>query len=396
MSCLLMLMIQRRRCANRCGEVLLRAAAFAIGLLLFTSGAGVTAAPVGYVYYFRSFGQWTVICGRDDAARHDNCTLSAPPPEMHGAESQIEISHGPSGNAAVSLRVRGALMPSAPFYLRVDAKPPHQTMPNRFGEGGWSGPEAQTIIDELNAGQQVVVRWFVGPPPSPRDELFSLDGFDEAMANLAEKTGKGPMSESMPPPEPADVGADAKAAAGAGSTAAAAGAERQPAPSATQEAERQPAEPAPAPTAEPAPAPTAEPAPATEPAQPPSSRPSGEPAEVGDTVKILNAHIGRAQLTTNIANREPVDALSSPVQVKGAGTDAIYFFTEVVDLAGKTVTHRWEHGGNVLASVPFRIGGDRWRVYSRKTVGGAQSGPWTVTATGPDGTVLARATFVVE
>lgn len=361
-----------RRTLYRIGPVLLVAAC------LGAAAAEVASAPVGYVYYFRTFGQWTVICGRDDAGGHDNCTLSAPPPEIHGAESQIEIGHGPGERAAVAVRVRGTLMPGSPFYLRVDAGPPHQTIPNRFGEGSWSGAEAQTIIDELNAGQQVVVRWFVGPPPSPRDEVVSLDGFKEAIADFGEKIGSGPLGQSMPPPGPAATREPASGnvpAAAAPDAAAAAG---RAAPDAAEDSAQDLR------------------VKAADSAGAASTSAQEQPSGSGDTISILSPYIGRAILTSNVVNREPVDTLTSPVAVTASGPDALFFFTEVVDLAGRAVTHRWEYGGSVVASVSFQIGGERWRVYSRKSVSPGQTGTWTVSASAPDGTVLARATFVVE
>ncbi len=335
--------------------------------------ASHAAAPVGYVYYFRSFNDWTVICGRDDSTRRDNCTLTAPPPEMHGAESQIEIGEGGAGDIAVTVRVRNTLMPDAPFYLRVDAKPPHQVMPNRFGEGGWSGTEAQAIVDELKSGQRVVVRWFVGPPPSPRDEFLSLNGFDDALADLGGKIARGPLSSAAPTPPP-DAAASRPAPSAAAATDANSGTARpqpQPEPPKT---EPQPGEPA---------------APAT------AASPTGGS---GEGVEIVDAaHIGRAQLTSNVVNREPVDEVTPPVQVSGpAGRNELYFFTEITDMAGKTVTHRWEYNGNAVATVPFQIGSARWRVYSRKSLAPGNTGPWTVTATAADGRVLARADFSAE
>lgn len=362
----------------------LRTGLFLGGLVLVASlgwgAADLAAAPAGYVYYFRTFGQWTVICGRDNAGGGEtgNCTLSAPPPEIHGADSQIEIGQGPSGQPAVTMRVRGTLMPDSPFYLRVDAREPHQTIPNRFGEGGWSGAEAQRIIDELKAGEQVVVRWFVGPPPSPRDEMLSLSSFDDAAADLDERIS-AELSQRMPPPGPA-------------SAAPAVG-------TATTEQPPQAVAGSPEPATE---SPPAAPEPAGATAAPTSMAGAGaaDAPTSGSTaegpVAILSDHIGRARLTSNIVNREPVDSLTSPIPVTEDGLDAIYFFTEVVDFAGRSVTHRWEYEGSVAATVSFPIGGARWRVYSRKSVSPGQTGPWTVTATAPDGTVLSRATFVLK
>lgn len=350
----------------------------------------VAAAPVGYVYYLQTFGDWTVTCGRDESSGRDNCTLSAPPPDRRG-ESQIEIGDGQSDNDAVIVRVRGALMPDSPLYLRVDGKPPHQTQPNRFGEGRWNGQEAEAIVAELSSGQRAVVRSFSGPPPSPRDAFFSLERFNDALADLDRRTSGKPAAE----------------------TAQAAPSEPQPRTEAAPPMTMPPV--APPPVAQPAPQPPPQVPPqmAPQPAPPqpqqqtvqqppplrdePAPPPRQQPVAVGEAVTILDeAHVGRARLTTNVVNREPVDQLGSRVDIPASGEDFIYFFTEIRGMAGKTVTHRWQYGGNVVASVPFQIGSDRWRVYSRKGINGGQTGRWTVTAVGPNGSELAQATFTAE
>ncbi len=84
--------------------------------------------------------------------------------------------------------------------------------------------------------------------------------------------------------------------------------------------------------------------------------------------------VARAQFTTAVVEREPVDEI---VLLDG-GADHIYFFTELKFLQGRTIVHRWEYGGKVQAEVAFEVGGPRWRVYSRKTLLPTQRGDWTV------------------
>ncbi len=103
----------------------------------------------------------------------------------------------------------------------------------------------------------------------------------------------------------------------------------------------------------------------------------------------------RAQLTSRVVNREPADALHSPVDVEPGGRD-VYYFNELRNLNGRMVTHRWEYNGQVMATVPFRIKGDRWRVYSIKRIGENQRGIWRVTTLDNAGSVLARAEFRAE
>lgn len=87
-----------------------------------------------------------------------------------------------------------------------------------------------------------------------------------------------------------------------------------------------------------------------------------------------DGRVARAQFTTAIEDREPVD------RVEGIDTahDDILFFTELQGLEGTTVTHRWLYGGEVRGEVEFEVGGPRWRVWSSKDLVADWTGPWTV------------------
>lgn len=112
------------------------------------------------------------------------------------------------------------------------------------------------------------------------------------------------------------------------------------------------------------------------------SEPEPVPAPMG-------GEVARSAFTSGIENREPVDRLLSlgPEQVQ------IYYFTELRDLGGHTVTHRWMHGGQVMAEVSFDVGGPRWRVWSSKNLVSGWSGQWTVEVVGDGGQVLAEDSF---
>ena len=68
--------------------------------------------------------------------------------------------------------------------------------------------------------------------------------------------------------------------------------------------------------------------------------------------------VSRALFTSGIVDREPVDHLL----VVDGGIEEVYFFTELKFLEGRTIVHRWEYNGRVVAEVPFKVGGPRWRV----------------------------------
>ena len=86
-----------------------------------------------------------------------------------------------------------------------------------------------------------------------------------------------------------------------------------------------------------------------------SSRPG--PTRIGD---VGTEH--GDPVTTAIAEREPQDSITEI----SSDLTRIFYFTEIREMAGETVIHRWEFGGEVLAEVPFEVGGPRWRAYSSK------------------------------
>lgn len=106
------------------------------------------------------------------------------------------------------------------------------------------------------------------------------------------------------------------------------------------------------------------------------------PAEAGSVVRAL--------FTSGVVDREPTDRLDE----LGSDASQIFYFTELHELAGHTVVHRWEHGGEVKAEVPFTIGGPRWRVFSSKKLDPSWLGEWTVTVLDEDGRTLHEDRFV--
>jgi len=82
----------------------------------------------------------------------------------------------------------------------------------------------------------------------------------------------------------------------------------------------------------------------------------------------------RSAFTTQVVDREPMDEIVSATN----DVSTIYFFTEIQEMSGKTVSHRWLYDGVVKAEVPFEIGGPRWRVWSSKSMLPGWTGRWTV------------------
>lgn len=99
----------------------------------------------------------------------------------------------------------------------------------------------------------------------------------------------------------------------------------------------------------------------------------------------------RALFTFEIVEREPGEALTHVP----ADAGSVLFFTELRNLEGHTVVHRWEWNGQAMAEVPFEVGGPRWRVWSSKELKPEWLGSWKVTVVDDDGTVLAEKSLTV-
>ena len=177
-------------------------------------------------------------------------------------------------------------------------------------------------------------------------------------------------------------------------------------------------EPPPAPDPEPPPAPDPEPVTEDEPVPeaatvaeaepepepPPPAEASAEPAmeeaaapdEPSMVAAEADSRVVRALLTSAVRDREPVDRLPPSIRVSDGSVDRIVFFSEVRDLAGQTLSHRWEYQGETMADVSFVIGPGSWRVHSSKRVTPAMTGAWRVVVVDEVGAELASVPFVLE
>lgn len=99
--------------------------------------------------------------------------------------------------------------------------------------------------------------------------------------------------------------------------------------------------------------------------------------------------VARSMFATDIQNREPLDSITELSNDHGA----IFFFTELRDLDGRTVVHRWEWNGTPMAEVVIEVGGPRWRAYSSKNLHESWLGEWRVSVVDESGRVLTDGTF---
>ncbi len=100
--------------------------------------------------------------------------------------------------------------------------------------------------------------------------------------------------------------------------------------------------------------------------------------------------VSRAVFTIGIDNREPVIMVDS---ISADSYNTISFFTELTGMTGETVTHQWMFDDKVMFEKSFEIGGDRWRIWTSKTLLPDWTGTWTVKVLNEDGSVLERKSF---
>lgn len=102
--------------------------------------------------------------------------------------------------------------------------------------------------------------------------------------------------------------------------------------------------------------------------------------------------VARAQFSTDVVDREPVDDIGPTVKVDYGEIQRVYFFTDLRDMSGSQVIHRWKLDGEDQADVGFDIGGDRWRVWSSKRLMPGFDGKWSVEVV-QDGQVIDSRSF---
>ena len=99
--------------------------------------------------------------------------------------------------------------------------------------------------------------------------------------------------------------------------------------------------------------------------------------------------VARGLFSTNIIDREPVDQVVILTNV----VDEIYFYTDLRNYQGQTITHRWEFEGILVSEKQFEVGGPRWRVYSQRDLNPTMIGTWSVVVSDGRGWPIYAAIF---
>ncbi|MDG2395544.1 DUF2914 domain-containing protein [Candidatus Thioglobus sp.] len=103
-------------------------------------------------------------------------------------------------------------------------------------------------------------------------------------------------------------------------------------------------------------------------------------------------NISQAVFASSVADRQPVEIITEVTDSLGK----IYFFTNIRNLVGDTITHRWIYQDKIKAEISFNIKGKRWRVWSSKNIWRTWTGKWTVEVVDQHGQILLVKTINFE
>ena len=85
-------------------------------------------------------------------------------------------------------------------------------------------------------------------------------------------------------------------------------------------------------------------------------------------------NISNAEFALEVKDRTPLNIIEELDNSFGK----IYFFTNIRNLQGQRVKHRWIYNNKVMAEIDFNVNGPRWRVWSSKNLWPTWLGEWTV------------------
>lgn len=113
-------------------------------------------------------------------------------------------------------------------------------------------------------------------------------------------------------------------------------------------------------------------------------------------MKIRDSRLSRAQLTSALSEYEPVDQLSSSLDLPDKGVMKVFFFSELTNLKGETVYHEWYQGDRRVARITIRPHRSPMRASSSKFINRQMTGEWRVKVVTSAGVTLGEYHFVVH
>ncbi|WP_163130188.1 DUF2914 domain-containing protein [Agarivorans sp. Alg241-V36] len=94
-----------------------------------------------------------------------------------------------------------------------------------------------------------------------------------------------------------------------------------------------------------------------------------------EQTSTVSPHVTRAQLSSAISQREPIDNLT---YVALSEIQQVYLFMELREMQGQSIQVNWYQQSQLQASVDLNIGGPRWRTNASKRFTAQSRGEWQV------------------
>lgn len=104
-------------------------------------------------------------------------------------------------------------------------------------------------------------------------------------------------------------------------------------------------------------------------------------------------NISQAVFAKSVENKTPLKVIT---EANNNALNKVYFFTNIRNLTGEMITHRWIYKDKIKAEVGFKIKGKRWRVWSSKNIWHSWTGQWRVDVLDSQGDVLLSKTFIYK
>ncbi|MGY5451270.1 DUF2914 domain-containing protein [Agarivorans sp. MS3-6] len=124
-----------------------------------------------------------------------------------------------------------------------------------------------------------------------------------------------------------------------------------------------------------------------------SERLTTEPTLAKQAPRWIDQQLPRAQLTSGISRREPLDTLT---RITLSEQNVAYLFLELRGMQGQQVQVHWYQGQQLRASVDLAIGGQRWRTNSSKQFDMSSRGNWRVSVVNQQQKLIFEQEFTVD
>lgn len=110
---------------------------------------------------------------------------------------------------------------------------------------------------------------------------------------------------------------------------------------------------------------------------------------------VKDARVTRTMLVKGINNKEPFGEWNLPIKAEKDSAKGVFFFTEIKNMKGRVLYHRWYRDGKLIFKRKINILGKRWRVATSKTIPYSGKGRWEARLTDGSGNILSAITFDV-